>query len=96
MAYITKKRGNKIMGNIIRYKHHGELVSVDADLKGTHKKHCLCYKCACFNPDKPKDNCHMAEILFRVCLMANMVTPVYECASFIENGGEEHETMEGV
>ncbi len=74
------------MGKIIRYQHHGTMVSVDEKLKGRHRKYCLCWKCRSFNLDEdvPEPNCEIAEDVFEVCKIYNLVTPVWECPFFRE------------
>ena len=69
------------MGNIIWYKHHGVAVAVDEDLKGKHRDHCLCYRCANFYPGEPV-NCDLAEQNFLACSINSMAMPVFECSEF--------------
>jgi len=69
---------------IIRYEHHGKTVSVREDLKGRHRDYCLCYHCAWFQPQDPTLNCRIANLLFSICQGHNIVTPVWECAKFME------------
>ena len=71
------------MGKIIKYTHHGNVVSVDEDLKGKHKEHCLCYRCSCFKPNTP-ENCPIAQATLQNCLAHKLVTPVFECPKFEE------------
>ena len=71
------------MGRIIQYEHHGRLVSVDEDLKGRHRVHCLCFVCARFKPDMA-ENCDLAEQNYRTCKLNGMVMPVWECEWFVE------------
>ena len=66
---------------IIKYEHHGEVVSVDEELKGKHRDHCLCWKCGQFYPGEDQ-NCLIASRLFSICVEFNLVTPVYECPYF--------------
>lgn len=64
------------------YEHHGDLVWVDTALKGRHREHCLCWQCDKFHPDEIKENCPIAQALFRLCVKYNLTTPVYECPVF--------------
>ena len=68
----------------IKYNHHGKEVMVREDLKGKHREHCLCWKCAFFNPEDRKVNCPIANALFGMNIMYNIVTPVWECEKFVE------------
>jgi hypothetical protein len=71
-----------IMGKIVSYIHHDVRVAVDETLKGKHRDHCLCFRCASFFPNEP-GNCDLAEQNYRACKINNMVMPVYECPCFI-------------
>lgn len=66
-----------------KYVHHGVEVSVQTNLKGKHREHCLCYSCDLFKPGQ-SDNCSKANRLYQLCVEENMVTPVYECNEFVE------------
>jgi hypothetical protein len=35
---------------IEKYVHHEAEVSVDSELKGKHRQHCLCFQCDHFKP----------------------------------------------
>jgi len=72
------------MGKIVGYLHHGDYVYVDEDLKGKHREHCLCWRCANFNPNDRGNNCKIASLNFAMCQLENLVTPVYECPKFKE------------
>lgn len=74
------------MSNIIRYNHHNPntKVAVQEHLKGKHREHCLCYQCSKFKPESRSENCPLANILYNICVFAEMVTPVWECAVFEE------------
>jgi hypothetical protein len=72
------------MSNILRYEHHGAVVAVDEDLKGKHREHCLCFKCGWFKPEDRDKNCPIANLLFAVCVLHNLTTPVYECPEYEE------------
>jgi hypothetical protein len=71
---------------VIQYKHHGKIVSVQEDLKGKHRDYCLCYHCAWFQPQDDSLNCQVANVLFNLCQMYHIITPVWECERF--NGKE--------
>jgi hypothetical protein len=68
--------------SIEKYNHHGLEVSVDSELKGKHRDHCLCYKCEFFKPEDRGNNCEIANQLYKLCVMFYLVTPVYECPAF--------------
>lgn len=69
-------------GNIVKYEHHGALVSVQEQLKGKHSGHCLCYQgCLHFKPGQA-DNCEIAQALYEDCVRFSIVTPVWECPKF--------------
>lgn len=70
---------------IIRYKHHTDkYVAVQEKLKGKHRKHCLCHYCQCLKPDNNGvGNCKIAQLLFSICYINDIVTPVWECPNFI-------------
>jgi len=65
-----------------QYDHHGDMMWVRKDLKGTHRDNCLCYECRRFNPDDRQSNCPIANMLYSMCVLAGLVTPVYECKEF--------------
>jgi hypothetical protein len=70
------------MGKIIQYEHHGKMVSVDEILKGTHRQHCLCFRCEKFIPTDIEENCRIANLLFLVDQACEITTPVFECEKF--------------
>ena len=72
-----KKKGYKF----INYNHHGAKVWGREDLKGTNRTVCLCFCCDSFKPGDKK-NCPIAQTLYGICRLANLVTPVYECPKF--------------
>ena len=76
------------MSKITGYLHHGVYVRVDEGQKGKHKEHCLCYRCAIFNPQDKDKNCKIANLNFALCQLCNLVLPVWECPQFIEKEGE--------
>jgi hypothetical protein len=68
-----------------KYVHHGTLVSVDTELKGLHREHCLCYKdCKSFNEEDHTKNCEIANAVFKNCVDFGIVTPVWECPKYEE------------
>ena len=70
------------------YQHwpSAPLVWVDAELKGKHRDHCLCFSCNRFSPDDREKNCPRANLLYSFCVLMDMTTPVYECPEFRECG----------
>jgi outer membrane lipoprotein SlyB len=67
---------------IEKYKHHGQIVSVQSHLIGTHTDHCLCFQgCVHFRPLKG-DNCEIAQANYENCVKFGTVQPVYECPKF--------------
>lgn len=67
---------------ITKYVHHGQVVYAMEGLKGLHRDHCLCFQCARFNLEDPEHNCKRAALLYALCRLLNMVTPVWECADY--------------
>lgn len=65
------------------YLHHEKKVIVRTDLKGKHREYCLCYECKNFMPDDYDKNCSIANLVFSVCVLNNIVTPVWECPNFL-------------
>ena len=72
------------MTEFVQYEHHDADVWVREDLKGQHQEHCLCYSCLRFCPDDREQNCKRANLIYRVCVMLDMVLPVWECPEFRE------------
>ena len=71
------------MINIIKYIHHGTMVSVHESDKGKHRDHCLCWQnCRFFNPDDREKNCSIANGLYEMDISCGIVTPVWECPRF--------------
>lgn len=73
------------MSKVVDYEHHGVLVAVQEHLKGKHQEHCLCWQgCKRFHPEPEKmaENCPKARLLFTVCVLLNLVTPVWECEDY--------------
>ncbi len=67
----------------VRYQHHLVPVWVDKELKGKHRKHCLCYSCEKFKPDHD-ENCNIANLVYAVDIAYHLTTPVWECPEFKE------------
>ena len=67
---------------IEKYEHHGKEVSVQSELKGLHREHCLCFQCDRFKIGQ-ENNCSIAKQLYHLCVTFNLVTPVYECPEFV-------------
>lgn len=71
----------------VKYRHNfssGDSCEewVRTDLKGQHRRHCLCTYCQKFKPDNRSENCRAANTLFALDLAENIVTPVWECPKF--------------
>ncbi len=66
-----------------RYEHHGVTTTVVSEVKGKHRNHCLCFSCEKFEPINGVD-CPIAKTVYATCIDYNLVTPVYECPSFVE------------
>jgi hypothetical protein len=65
-----------------QYEHHGHVVSVQSNLKGKHRDHCLCFQgCLHFSPGA-ENNCEIAAAVYQNCVRFNIVTPVWECPRF--------------
>lgn len=78
---------------IVEYVHHGNKVKVRKELKGHHRRFCLCHEpCAHFKPGE-EDNCPIARELYKNCVKFELVTPVWECPKF-EPAPVEEETEE--
>ena len=71
------------MGHIVKYEHHVCEVSVDENLKGRHREHCLCYRCSRFAPANREQNCPIANTVYSLCVLQNLTLPVWECPSFV-------------
>jgi len=67
----------------VLYEHHGKEVWVRRVLQGKHASHCLCYNCKLFTPKDRDTNCHIANALYALNVLADIVTPVWECPEFI-------------
>ena len=67
----------------VKFDHHGAEVSADAELKGKHREHCLCFDCKAFTPEDRENNCKIANVLFNLCKLAEVTTPVMYCKEFV-------------
>ena len=65
-----------------QYDHHGRRVWVRPELKGQHRKYCLCFSCKNLNIEDRSKNCFIANALFDNCVKLDVVTPVFECPEF--------------
>lgn len=65
----------------IEYFHHGVRMHSHKNWVGTHRTHCMCYQCSKFHPGS-EDNCPIAKLIYGLCVMYGLVTPVYECKEF--------------
>lgn len=74
------------MTTIVRYAHHNpdRPVAVRADLKGSHREHCLCFGCAKFGGGDSGRKCPIAAELYALCQKHDLVAPVWECPEFEE------------
>jgi len=70
------------MGIAIKYEHHGKEVWVNEDLRGKHREHCLCWKCSKFQPSNRDANCPIANAVFSLCVLEDLVLPVWECPEY--------------
>ncbi len=73
------------MAEIVWYAHHGRIVAVDAAHKHHHREACLCYRCTKFDDEDNDSNCHTANLIYAVCVLTGVVTPIWECPDFSEN-----------
>ena len=82
---------------VIKYNHHGNDVFVLKDKKGQHRDHCLCWICGKFYPE-PGDmskNCPLAIMLYNICVLLKLVTPVWECPHWIRPRPDQMEEDQG-
>jgi hypothetical protein len=88
----TCDNGKPNQKSFVTYEHHGCTVFVQEHLKGSHREHCLCYSCAWFKPEGDRKNqCPIADAVYKNCVEHNIVTPVWECPKFTEASKEEEE-----
>jgi len=69
---------------IEKYIHYGRAVYVKSELKGKHKEMCLCHCCNNFKPLDRERNCLIANTLYELDVLYNLVTPVFECPSWVD------------
>ena len=69
---------------VMQYEHHGKMVFVKEDQLGMHREHCLCWGCGEFYPaaEDMDKNCSVARLLFNLCVVLNIVIPIWECAAW--------------
>lgn len=69
---------------IIKYEHHGKIVSVQEENKGKHRDNCLCWQgCKFFKPNPNNgDNCPVAQALYEFDVTHGVTTPVWECQEY--------------
>lgn len=70
------------MSNYIKYEHWGRDVWVKEEDKGQHRKYCLCWGCMKFDPNDRNENCPIANAVYSLCVLQNLVLPVWECPEF--------------
>ena len=80
--------------NFIQYKHFEEEVWVREDLKGKYRDHCLCYSCNKFFPEDREKNCPIASLVYNLCVVQDLVLPVWECPKFGVNSDPKNKTIE--
>lgn len=68
--------------NTEQYVHHDKYVTVVSELKGKHRKVCLCWECTKFHPGIQELNCPIAKKVFELCVVEHLVLPVVECPEF--------------
>lgn len=68
----------------VEYEHYGNKVKVRKELKGHHRRYCLCHEhCVHFKPNTD-DNCEIAQAVYDNCVKFGIVTPMWECPKFVE------------
>jgi hypothetical protein len=77
---LKKKNNGKLF---TKYEHHGKKVWVTKSLKGKHRTACLCFRCEKFKPTEGK-NCPISNMVYSLCVLENLVLPVWECPEFKE------------
>lgn len=80
-----KKTNGKIFS---KYEHYGKKVWVIDSLKGKHRTTCLCYHCQKFKPTEREKNCPISNAVYSLCVLKNLVLPVWECPEFKEGEPE--------
>lgn len=91
MADLTKEN---IIKSFEKYVHFETPVWVRSDLKGKHRDHCLCYSCDKFFPEDLGKNCPIAKLIYNLCIVQDLVLPVWECPNFGVNSNPKNKTLE--
>lgn len=68
-----------------KYVHFDREVWVRTELQGKHRSHCLCWSCKNFNEDDLEAKCPIADKVYKMCLLHDLVLPVWECPIFEED-----------
>lgn len=72
--------------DVVKYEHHGQVVSVITSDLGRHRDRCLCWQgCKFFKPEDREENCPHATNLFNTLVDEEnpiLVAPVAECSKF--------------
>ena len=68
---------------IEKYTHHNREVYTQSEIKGQHRKYCLCFQCAKLNIEERENNCSIANDLYANCVKYGITTPVFECPNFV-------------
>jgi len=79
---FNKKKKNSDLYE--QYTHHGKKVWVIKEMKGKHRTVCLCFRCKKFNPLDRDKNCPVANMVYSMCVLQDLVLPVWECKDFGE------------
>ena len=79
---------------VIKYNHHGNDVFVMKDNKGRHRESCLCWMCGKFYLETQSENCPIAKLLYNVCVLLKLVTPVWECPVWIRPRADQFDEKE--
>jgi hypothetical protein len=85
MGIKVKAKNNKIFE---KYVHHGKKTWVIGALKGKHRSVCLCFHCQKFKPTDRENNCLISNMVYSLCVLENLVLPVWECPGFKEGRPE--------
>ncbi len=79
---------------IVKFMHHNVKVSAMDHLRGRHRDHCLCFQCKKLNIEDREKNCKIANLLFSVCKMCEITTPVFYCKEFIAKGMDKQHIID--
>jgi hypothetical protein len=90
-----EKVGEEVVSEYTVYEHHGVMMHTRHAMKGLHRDNCLCYECERFAPNT-LNNCMKSQAIYENCVAFDVVTPVWECADFRENGSTLTEALEAV